>query len=199
MIVGLTGGIATGKSTVSNMFRQLGAPIVDADAIARLVVEPDRPAWLDLVAYFGEGILLPDRTINRAKLGEIVFSDASKLDKLNQIVHPRVREESDKQIRRYLEEDMHRPVIQDVPLLIETGLYKRMDKVIVVYVDQAIQLLRLMERNQMTEQDARQRIQAQLPIEQKLEYADYVIDNRGSLQETEQQVVRIWEELRKSA
>ncbi len=199
MVVGLTGGIATGKSTVSNMFRQLGAPIVDADRIARWAVEPDRPAWLDLVAYFGEEILLPDRTVNRVKLGEIVFSDALKRDKLNRIVHPRVREESEKQIRQYLEADPKRPVIQDVPLLIETGLHSKMDKVIVVYADEPTQLRRLMERNDLSEKEAMQRIRAQMPIEAKRVYADYIIDNRGSIEETREQVIQIWEELKKNA
>lgn len=199
MIVGLTGGIATGKSTVSNMFRQLGAPVVDADVIARWAVEPDRPAWLDLVAYFGEEILLPDRTVNRLKLGEIVFSDALKRDKLNRIVHPRVREESEKQIRQYLEADPKRPVIQDVPLLIETGLHLKMDKVIVVYADESTQLRRLMERNDLSETEAMQRIRAQMPIEEKRAYADYIIDNRGSLEATQGQVSKIWEELKRIA
>lgn len=199
MIVGLTGGIATGKSTVSNMFRQLGAPVVDADVIARSAVEPDRPAWLDLVAYFGEEILLPDRTVNRLKLGEIVFSDALKRDKLNRIVHPRVREESEKQIRQYLEADPKRPVIQDVPLLIETGLHLKMDKVIVVYADESTQLRRLMERNDLSETEAMQRIRAQMPIEEKRAYADYIIDNRGSLEATQEQVSKIWEELKRIA
>lgn len=199
MIVGLTGGIATGKSTVSNMFRQLGAPVVDADVIARSAVEPDRPAWLDLVAYFGEEILLPDRTVNRLKLGKIVFSDALKRDKLNRIVHPRVREESEKQIRQYLEADPKRPVIQDVPLLIETGLHLKMDKVILVYADEPTQLRRLMERNDLSETEAMQRIRAQMPIEEKRAYADYIIDNRGSLEATQEQVSKIWEELKRIA
>lgn len=199
MIAGLTGGIATGKSTVSNMFRQLGAPIVDADVIARLVVEPDRPAWRDLVAHFGRGILLPDRRINRPKLAGIVFSDAAERDKLNRIVHPRVREEAARQTADFLREDPKRPVIQDVPLLIETGLYKQMDKVILVYVDQQTQLRRLIERDSLAEEEALKRIRAQMPIEEKRAYADYVIDNRGSLEETRSQVVRIWEELRSLA
>lgn len=196
MIIGLTGGIATGKSTVSKMFRELGAPIVDADRIARLVVEPDQPAWHDLVAHFGGEIVLPDRTINRPKLAGIVFSDASERDKLNSIVHPRVREESACQVAEYLREDPKRPVIQDVPLLIETGLYKQMDKVILVYADAATQLERLTERDQMSEEEARKRIAAQMPIEEKRSYADFLIDNRGTLDETRLQVVRIWEELK---
>lgn len=196
MIAGLTGGIATGKSTVSNMFRQLGAPVVDADVIARLVVEPDRPAWHDLVAFFGEEILLLDRTVNRPRLGEIVFSDAEKRDKLNHIIHPRVREESARQVAQYLAKDPSRPVLQDVPLLIETGLYKQMDKVIVVYADEYTQLKRLMARNSLSETEARLRINAQLSIEEKVAYADYVIDNRGHVEETREQVKQIWEELK---
>ncbi|WP_018132038.1 dephospho-CoA kinase [Effusibacillus pohliae] len=196
MIAGLTGGIATGKSTVSNMFRQLGAAIVDADRIARLVVEPDRPAWRDLVAHFGEGILLADRTIDRVRLGQIVFSDASQREVLNRIVHPRVREEADRQTADFLRENPRRPVIHDVPLLIETGLYRRMDKVIVVYVDEPTQMRRLMQRNCLSEEEAIRRIRAQMPIEQKKAYADYLIDNRGTLEETRSQVERVWEELK---
>ncbi|GAX89498.1 dephospho-CoA kinase [Effusibacillus lacus] len=196
MIVGLTGGIATGKSTVSQMFRELGAPIVDADVIARTVVEPGRPAWRDIVSHFGEDILLSDRTIDRPKLGGIVFSNAAERDKLNRIVHPRVRKEAGRQVAEYLRKDPNRPVIQDVPLLIETGLYRQMDKVILVYVDEQTQLHRLMERDGVSEKEAMKRIRAQMPIEDKKSYADYVIDNRGGLDQTRRQVMRIWEELR---
>ncbi|WP_200761018.1 dephospho-CoA kinase [Effusibacillus dendaii] len=199
MIAGLTGGIASGKSTVSKMFRELGAPIVDADIIARLVVEPDRPAWQGIVEEFGTEILLSDRTIDRTKLGSIIFADASRRDKLNRIVHPRVREEAARQVEQFLREDPKRPILQDVPLLIETGLYKQMDKVIVVYVNEETQLQRLMQRDGSTKAEAMQRIRAQMPIEEKKKFADFLIDNSGSLEGTRQQVEQIWEELNRLA
>jgi dephospho-CoA kinase len=195
MIVGLTGGIATGKSTVSKLFGQMGAPIVDADLVARLVVEPDRPAWRDLAAYFGEEILLPDRTIDRAQLGALIFSDAEKRDKLNQIVHPQVRTEAERQIAHFIQEDPTRPVIYDVPLLIEAGYYQAVDKTIVVYVDHKTQLERLQKRNNLSKAEAQLRILAQMPIDEKLKYAHYIIDNRGTLADTELQVERVWKEL----
>lgn len=195
MIVGLTGGIATGKSTVSKLFAQKGVPVVDADVVARLVVEPDRPAWRDLVAFFGEEILLPDRTLDRAKLGALIFSDAAKRDKLNEIVHPQVRMEAERQIAHFIEQDSTRPVIYDVPLLIEAGYYKLVDKIIVVYVDPKTQLKRLQKRNNLTEAEAELRINAQMPIDEKLTFADYIIDNRGTIAETEMQVEQVWKEL----
>lgn len=195
MVVGLTGGIATGKSTVSRMFQSLGAPIVDSDVIARWVVEPQRPAWRDIVSIFGTSVLSTDGTINRTVLGELIFSSQERRQQLNQIVHPRIREEAERQIQRYLQEDPQRPVIQDVPLLIETGLYKSMDAVILVYVDVEVQRRRLLQRDGWTEEQADQRIASQIPIEDKKQFATYLIDNQGSMQDTKVQVQAVWDEL----
>lgn len=195
MITGLTGSIATGKSTVSKMLAERGAVIVDADKIVRQVQEQGRPAWRDIVAEFGEEILLPSGELDRPKLGAIVFSDEAKRQRLNEIVHPRVREERDRQTRAALEQNPQAVVIWDIPLLIETGIYKEVDKTIVVYVDRETQYKRLLERDELPPEQAEKRIASQMPIDEKKAYADYLIDNRGSLEETLAQVNRVYEEL----
>jgi len=195
MIVGLTGSIATGKSTVSNMFAELGAVIIDADKIVRQVQSPDQPAWRDIVKEFGEDILLPNRELDRAKLGAIVFGNSEKRKMLNEIVHPRVREERDRFTGSALAVNPDALVIWDIPLLIETGIYKEVEKTIVIYVDPATQLKRLLERDELTEEAAKSRIAAQMPIEEKKQYADFLIDNRGTIEETRAQVTSIWEQL----
>lgn len=195
MIVGLTGSIATGKSTVSKMFAERGAIIVDADKIVRQVQAPQQAAWLDIVKEFGEEILLPNGELDRAKLGSIVFNNEEKRKRLNEIVHPRVREERDHLTQSALASNPDAIVIWDIPLLIETGIYKEVEKTIVVYVDPETQLRRLLERDELTEEAARSRIAAQMSIEDKKSYADYVIDNQGTIEETAAQVEAIWQQL----
>jgi dephospho-CoA kinase len=195
MIAGLTGSIATGKSTVSALFEALGAVIIDADKIVRQVQQPGQKAYEDIVEAFGEEILLPDGTLDRAKLGALVFGNEANRTRLNGIVHPRVREERDRQTQAALAQDPNAVIIWDIPLLIETGMHTQVDKTIVVYVDAETQLARLLSRDELPLEAARQRIAAQMPIEEKKRYADFLIDNRGSLQETQAQVRKIWEEL----
>jgi dephospho-CoA kinase len=195
MIVGLTGSIATGKSTVSKRFAALGGVIIDADRIVRQVQEPDQPAWREIVETFGMEILLPNRELDRAKLGSLVFGNDENRNQLNQIVHPRVRDERDRQTEAALAEDQRRIIIWDIPLLIETGIYKQVDRTVVVYVDQETQLARLLGRDELSVEAAKQRIASQMPIEEKRAYADFLIDNRGSIEETEQQVREVWSEL----
>ncbi|MFO7248113.1 MAG: dephospho-CoA kinase [Bacillota bacterium] len=187
MRLGLTGGIACGKSTVLAMFVKWGIPTVDADVLARRVVEPGAPAWREIVERFGPDILLPDGRINRKRLGALVFADEQARRELNRIVHPRVREI----MWRDVEEAERRGaklVVCDVPLLYESGLEDRFDAVMVVYVPPEEQLRRLMVRDSLTREEALARIHAQMPIEEKRRRADYVIDNSGSLAETERQV-----------
>jgi dephospho-CoA kinase len=193
--VGLTGGIASGKSTVSHIFRSLGAQVIDADILARQVVEPGKPAWQEIVHSFGKDILLPDGQIDRKKLGAIVFQDPVKREVLNQIVHPRVFEEKNRiyqDLRRKYPEAL---IIVDAALLIEAGSYKRLSKLIVVYVDEQTQLRRLMLRDGISAEEAWLRIRSQMPLSEKVKYADYVIDNRGSLEETRRQVEEVYKKL----
>jgi dephospho-CoA kinase len=190
LVIGLTGGIASGKSTVSNMLRSRGFTIIDADITAREVVQIGEPAYREIVNTFGKDILLEDQTINRQKLGEIVFSDPTEREKLNRIVHPAVRkrmlELKEKAIR-----EGKQTVIFDIPLLFESKLTHMVEKTIVVYVSPDVQLRRLMKRNNFTEEEAKARISAQLPLKQKAEWADAVIYNDGSLIETERQLDQI--------
>lgn len=199
MIVGLTGGIATGKSTVTDMFRSLGAYVVDADVWARRVVEPGQPALEEIAAAFGDGVLNADGSLNRKALGAIVFSDASARQRLNQFTHPRVRQGMKDETETYRLTHPDDPVIWDVPLLFEGETRQLVDKTIVVYVDEPTQLRRLQARDQLSESDARARIAAQMPIEVKRSMADYVIDNTRSLGATREQVQRVWQTLRSQA
>ncbi|MCE7793380.1 dephospho-CoA kinase [Salipaludibacillus sp. CUR1] len=195
MILGLTGGIATGKSTVSDIFRNEGIPVIDADIAAREAVEPGEKAYQDIINHFGLSILNEDGTINREKLGRIVFNNEKERKVLNGIVHPAVRQKMKKEAE-CCKENGHSLVVMDIPLLIESDLFHMVDDVLVVYVPENIQLERLMERNSYSKEEALKRINAQLPIEKKRSYASYVIDNSGSREETRQQVKRLLKKFR---
>lgn len=187
MILGLTGGIATGKSTVTALLRERGIPVIDADAIAREVVEPGKPAYEAIVKHFGREVLEPDGRLNRKKLGEIVFSNEDERHVLNAIVHPEVRK-----LMREEAEAAERAgasiVFMDIPLLFESKLHPSVEKTVLVYVPQEMQRERLIERDELDEVQADKRIAAQLPIDAKLAWADYVIDNRGTREETALQI-----------
>ncbi|RNB70044.1 dephospho-CoA kinase [Brevibacillus panacihumi] len=187
MILGLTGGIATGKSTVTGMLRERGIPVIDADQIARDVVEPGKPAYEAIVAHFGREILLADGQIDRKKLGEIVFSDESERQKLNAIVHPEVRRVMREEAEA-AEKNGASIVFMDIPLLFESKLQHMVDKIVVVYAPAHMQLARMMERDEMQEEQAQKRLRAQLPIDQKKAEADFLIDNSRSREEAERQV-----------
>ncbi len=186
MILGLTGGIATGKSTVVKVFKELGFPVVDADVIAREVVEVGRPGLAKIVSTFGTEMLQPDGSLDRKKLGALVFSDEEKRQKLNALLSPFLREAILSQIEK--KKDQASLVVVDIPLLYEGGYENDMDQVAVVYVPETIQLDRLMERDHLTEQEAWQRINSQLSIEQKKQKADIVFDNQKTIQETKKLV-----------
>jgi dephospho-CoA kinase len=191
IILGLTGGIASGKSTVSNMFDQKGYTVIDADLAARKVVEVGQPAYLAILEEFGKSILhKDDETIDRAKLGNIVFHNDEMRKKLNGIVHPAVRglmlSEKDQAI-----DTGKNTIIMDIPLLYESDLTWMVDRTIVVYVNEETQLSRLMKRNQFTKQEAASRIASQFPLKDKLGLADAVIDNNGTIEETEKQLEKI--------
>lgn len=187
MIIGLTGSIATGKSTVSRMLKQKGYPIVDADEISRLVVEPGSPVLTSIAETFGSDILLPDGSLNRGKLGSLIFNDEEKRKKLNGIIHPAVRKEMLRQKEEWLEKGSN-TIIMDIPLLFESKLQSYVDKIIVVSATPAIQRERLIARNGYSQDEAEARINSQLSILEKEKGADAVIDNNGSLEETENQL-----------
>jgi len=187
VVIGLTGGIASGKSTVSNMIKEMGITVVDADQISRDVVEFGKPAYNKIVEVFGVEILQEDHTLNREKLGTLIFSDQKKREQLNEIVHPAVRKEMLQQVKKEKELGSS-AVVLDIPLLFESKLTYLVDKTILVYVDEQIQLERLMQRNGYTEEEAKLRIQSQLPLKDKRKLADEIIDNNGSLENTQTQL-----------
>lgn len=187
LVIGLTGSIASGKSTVSLMFDEFNIPVIDADKLSREVVRPGEKAYQKIVKAFGEQILREDGTLDREKLGEIVFADEEKRKMLNQIVHPAVRESMIAKRDAYVKSG-EKCIVLDIPLLFESNLPHFVDKTLVVYVDEDIQLQRLMERNGYTEEEALQRIRAQIPVKEKADRADQVIDNNGSKYESYQQL-----------
>ena len=188
-VLGLTGGIGSGKTMVGAMFTELGADLIDADRMAREVVEPGQPALDEIVTSFGRDILLPDGRLDRRTLAGIVFADASARARLNAITHPRIRERMDAAIAA--RRDRAGVLIVDIPLLFENLRTGVVEKVIVVWVDPQTQMRRLIERGGLTEEEAHQRIAAQMPLDEKRRLADHVIDNRGTPVETRRQVEAI--------
>jgi dephospho-CoA kinase len=196
IMAGLTGGIASGKSTVAAMLAAAGAQIVDADQIARQVVRKGRPAYHDIVRRFGPAILNPEGQIDRDALGTIVFNDKDAKQALNDIVHPRVHEVMQQHIDTFARQHPEAPVILDVPLLIESGWHAFLPVVILVYVPEPVQKMRLMARDGLGASDAMARIRAQMPIDAKRAYADYIIDNTGTREATQRQVLAVYEKIR---
>ena len=193
--VGLTGGIGSGKSTIDRLFSAKGAYIIDFDALTYFVEEPNRQAWKEIVEHFGKKILNADDTINRKKLGEIVFRDRKKLNKLNSIVHPVVINEWQKRIENIRKEKEDAIIISDIPLLIEIGLHNRVDIRILVYISPEEQIKRIIKRDGYSIKKAEYRLNSQMSIDDKIPYADFVINNEGPLKETSKIVDEIWEKL----
>ena len=196
IIVGLTGSVGTGKSTVANSFKELGAYVIDWDELAREVVRPRSKAWKEIVEHFEKDVFNEDLTINRQKLAEIVFSDKEKLEKLNQIVHPEVFEEDERIANEIRSIDPDALIIKDIPLLFELTRPVFVDKIVVVSASEQTQLRRLEEKG-MSREDAQNRIKSQFPLEEKIKSADFVINNDGSLEETKRQVEEIYSLLMK--
>src|SRR5690625_1697226 len=190
LIIGLTGSIGTGKSLIANKIQEFGIPVVDADMIAREVVEPKKDAYNNIVSTFGEQILQVDKTLDRKKLGSIVFNDEEKRKQLNAIIHPAIRKEMLRQRDEWVEKGTE-CVVLDIPLLYESGLTHFVDKVIVVFVDPNVQLERMMTRDQTSEQEAKSRINSQIPVAEKAKKADAVIDNNGTKEESYRQLEEI--------
>jgi dephospho-CoA kinase len=199
ILVGLTGGIATGKSTVAGLFKRCGATVIDADALAREVVQPGKPAWREIVRTFGKAVLNPDRTLNRQALGAIVFRHPAKLRHLEHIIHPRVAREQARLTRQAACIDPHAIVIYDVPLLFEAGIDTRVDKTIVVTADRETQIARLKKRNDLSRAEALRRIKSQMPLTEKRRRADYTLDGTLPLLQLKHQVQLLYQSLRASA
>ncbi|CAK1588338.1 unnamed protein product [Parnassius mnemosyne] len=197
-IVGLTGGLATGKSTVLSIFRDNDIAVIDADEVARKVLEPGTKAWKELRQYFGEGLLYPDGKVNRLKLGEIVFDDIEKRRKLNAITHPRIQRAMMSMAIMYFFSG-HKYIVMEVPLLFETGkMLTFMHKIITVVCEDHQQLERLCKRNDLSEVVAKKRISCQMPLEQKVARSHFVIDNSGDIASTVHQTECIIRLLRRS-
>jgi len=195
--VGLTGGIGCGKSHILREFHKLGVYTIDADEIAHEVILPDQSAYEQILEIFGPEILASDRTINRKKLGERVFSNEQAREKLSQIVHPLVLEEEARRVAEIEErEDPKSPILMvDAALMVETGSYRKYDCVVVVYCTPQVQLQRVIARDRLSEEEALQRIQSQMPLLEKIKYADYIIENSGRFSETNEQIKHIFTEL----
>ena len=195
-IIGLTGGIVSGKTSVAIKFRELGAKIIDADKIAREIVQPGEAAWKKIVHYFGHAVLLDNNQINRAKLAKIVFNNPQAMAELNKITHPIIIDHIKIKIAELKRNNMNKTVcIVDAPLIYETGIERLMDKIIVVYISKSEQINRLIKRDKMTREEAVKKIESQISIEKKREWADYIIDNQSSFEETEQQIKKIWHDI----
>lgn len=193
--VGLTGGIACGKSTVAEMFVRQGGYLIDFDKLAHEVQEPHKPAWEDVVNCFGPDILQPDRTIDRNKLAAVVFNQPDKLRRLNAIVHPRVFEEWCRRLEKIQMQNPHAIVFSDVPLLFEGGMQHLFEVTILVMIEPVLQIERLMARNAVCREDAELRLSCQMPIHDKIDLADIIIDNQCSVEETEKRVAQVWRDL----
>lgn len=194
VVIGLTGGIACGKSTIAKILKRLGAVIIDADKEAKRLLNPNGSAWTALVKEFGAEILNPDQSINRRRLGNMVFGKEELLAKLNSITHPGVIKVISEKIQRYREESRWPAIVLDAPLLFEVGAEKLVDVVWVVSVDRKTQIDRLMNRDKIDHIQALQRIEAQMPLAEKEARADAVINNIGSRRETREAVLSLWQQ-----
>jgi dephospho-CoA kinase len=196
ILVGLTGGVATGKSTIANLLKRYGAVVIDADELAHEVVAPGKPAWREIVSTFGRRILDPDRSINRHALGAIVFRDKSKLRRLERMIHPRVARQQVCLTRQAARKDPRAVVIYDVPLLFETGIDKRVDTTVVVTADRDTQIARLRKRNGLSRAEAIRRIRSQMPLSKKIRLADIVIDGTLPLSKLVKQTAHLFEQFK---
>lgn len=196
MRVGLTGGIASGKSTVLSHFKTCGASVIDADVVAREVVRPGTEGLKKVIDRFGTDYIREDGTLDRSKLGQLIFTDEAKRKQLNGILHPLINANIRHKMQQLEAATPAIPVVVDIPLLVENDLMRLFDRVVVVYIPEHLQIERLMARNGLTDKEAEQRIRSQMPLDDKKRVADYVIDNSGEVENTERQVEHIWVSLR---
>jgi dephospho-CoA kinase len=195
IVAGLTGGIATGKSTVAAVFEEAGARLIDADRIAHDAVRKGAPAYHEIVAHFGTGVLLEDGEIDRRRLAAVIFNDPVEQRAIEHIVHPQVKQEIARRLDLIRQETPDAVVVLDVPLLFETGMYREYDAVLVVYIPEQLQLARLVTRDGLTAGEALARIRSQMAIEKKKSLATHVIDNSGSIEDTRAQALQIYRQL----
>ena len=195
LLVGLTGGIATGKSTVSEMLRRRGAVIIDADVLAREVVAPGEPALATIAEEFGRDVIAADGTLDRPRLGAIVFADPTRRKRLEAITHPAIHERFARRVAELVEQGFAGLVFFDAAVMIESGSYKLMERMVVVVTDEPTQIARQMARDRVSREEAERKIRSQMPLSEKAKLADYVIDNSGDRAGTEAQVDRVWQAL----
>jgi len=194
--VGLTGGIACGKSTVAQVFVMLGAHLIDFDKLAHEVQEPGKPAWKEIVRYFGKDILNQDETIDRNRLAQIVFTDKKELEALNNIVHPLVFNLWQERLDKIKIKEEHAIILSDIPLLFEGKMQDLFDLTILVLISPEEQICRLMARNNLSRNEAQIRLQSQMPIADKIGLANIVIDNQDNVSQTKEKVAEIWWQLK---
>jgi len=195
LVVGLTGGIASGKSTVARLLEELGSAVIDFDFLARQVVRPGERAWSEIVKYFGEGILLENEELDRKKISEIVFLDPEKRKRLEEVTHPAIGKEFVRQVYNIASRENNAIIQAVIPLLIECGMQELFHAVTVVYIPREKQIQRLIKRDGITIEKAGNILKAQMPIDEKIGYADFVINNSGTVEETRIQVKNLWDNL----
>lgn len=198
MIIGLTGVIASGKSSVAKYLQQLGATVIDADQVARQVVNPGTPALREIEASFGSGVLHRDGTLNRKELGTLVFANPDARKQLEEITHPHIEAAINRLMKEFKENCPEAILVLEIPLLIEVGWQHKVDQVWLVIASEDVQLKRLMERDNLTLLQAQQRIASQMPLREKKKYADIIIDNSGTPETTRRQVEQLWQQIRSS-
>ena len=196
LIVGLTGGVATGKTAVSQVLREEGAYIIDADQIARELVQPHKPAWNEIVRAFGKEILQEDRSIHRKELADKIFADPDQRKVLNRILHPRIKEEIARRAREIGQKDPEAVVVIDAPLLVELGMHHDVDRLIVVTSTQTQQIERLKKRDGRSTEEALGLLSSQMPVQEKAKLADFVVRNEGSLEEMKKRAKEVFKELK---
>ena len=199
LLAGLTGGMGSGKTTVGKLFQSLGAYVLDADEISRSLVDFGKPAWQEIVDLLGNGIIKDDQTLDRRKIADIIFNDFGKKKALEAILHPRVMEEEQAIFKDILNDDPSALVIIDAALLIESENYRKVDKVIVIACDEETQLRRIMSKNTFSREDAQRRLQQQMPLQEKIKFADYVLHNDSGLSELEEKVEALYHQLKQLA
>ena len=197
LLLGLTGGIASGKSTVSEIFKKLGATIIDFDLLARGVVEPEKKSWKLIAEHFGDRILNADSSINRKKLSDIVFNDHSEKEKLESFTHPYIWDEFILNVKEIIQKDDNSIIMAVIPLLIESGMHNLFSKNIIIYAPPGLQVERLVKRDKISREKAENILASQMPIDEKIQYCDFVIKNDSVMDSTKDQTKALWKKIKK--